>query len=118
MNKDLLIKEVTQHQIRKDLQNVQVGENIEVITKVFDKKDKEKFKLTTFKGTVISCRRKNLISHNFTVIKEANKLIVKKIFFFNSPLISEIKKVGKIKKVRRAKLFYLERMLSDKKSKS
>lgn len=118
MNKDLLIKEVTQYQLREDLQSVETGDQVEVITKLFDKKDKEKFKLTTFKGTVIACRRKNLISRNFTVIKESNKLIVKKIFFFNSPLISEIKKVGKIKKVRRAKLFYLERMLSDKKSKS
>lgn len=118
MNKDLLIREITKAQIREDLYPVKVGENVEVVTKVLDKKDLEKFKLNSFKGTVISCKRKNHISKNFSVIKESNKLIIKKIFPFNSPLIVEIKKLGKIKKVRRAKLYYLERNLSDKKSKS
>jgi large subunit ribosomal protein L19 len=117
MNKNLLIKQVTESQLRSDLPNIEVGENIEVISKLFDK-NKDKFKLISFKGTVIACNRRNLISYNFSVIKESNKTIVKKIFFFHSPLITEIKKIGKIKNVRRAKLFYLERMLSDKKSKS
>ena len=118
MNKDLLIKQVTESQLRSDLPNIEVGDSVEVLSKLYDKKNKDKFKLTSFKGTVISCNRKNLISHSFAVLKEANKIIVKKIFFFHSPLIAEIKRIGKLKKVRRAKLFYLERALSDKKSKS
>jgi large subunit ribosomal protein L19 len=118
MNKNLLIKQVTESQLRSDLPNIEVGENIEVISKLFDNKNKDKFKLISFKGTVIACNRRNLISYNFSVVKESNKAIIKKIFFFHSPLITEIKKTGRIKNVRRAKLFYLERMLSDKKSKS
>ncbi len=118
MNKNLLIEEITKPQMRDDLPVVSVGENIEVVTKLFDKKNKEKFKLTSFKGTVIATRRKKQISYNFAVMKEANRLVVKKIFFFHSPLIVEIKKLGKIRKVRRAKLFYLERLVSEKKSKS
>ena len=42
MDKYLLIKKITQHQIRKDLHNVKVGENIEVITKVLDKKNSQR----------------------------------------------------------------------------
>ena len=118
INKDSIIRDITSSQIRNDLPSVEVGENIEVFTKLFDKKNKDKFKLTSFKGTVISCRRRNQISSNFSIIKESNKLVVKKIFFYNSPLIVEIRKLGKIKKIRRAKLFYLERKLSEKKSKS
>ena len=118
MDKDLLIRKITQHQIREDLHDVKVGENVEVITKVFDKKNIDKFKLNSFKGIVISCKRKNRISRNFSVIKESNKVVIKKTFPFNSPLIVEIKRLGIIKKVRRAKLYYLERSLSDKKSKS
>lgn len=113
-----LISEINSSQIRKDLPKVEVGDNIEVSAKWFDRNNPDKFKINTFKGTVISTKRKNSLSETFTVIKESQRIIIKKVFFANSPLTVSIKKTGEMKKIRRAKLFYHERKLSDKKRRS
>lgn len=111
-----VIQEITKPYLRTDLLLIKVGDKVEVTTKIFDKKDQEKYKLSSFKGIVISLRREKQISANFTVIKESGKLMVKKIFFLHSALLNDIKKLGRIeKKVRRAKLYFLERELAKKK---
>ncbi|CAJ0762890.1 4214_t:CDS:2, partial [Entrophospora sp. SA101] len=48
--------------------------------------------------------------------KGSDKVAIRSIFTYHSPLIASIKKIGKInQKVRRAKLYYLERELAKKK---
>ena len=42
MDKNLLIRSIFEHQIRNDLLDIKVGDNVEVITKVLDKKDPKK----------------------------------------------------------------------------
>ena len=104
--------------MRIDLPKLEVGDNVEISIKWFDRINKSKFKLNTFKGIITSIERVNSLSSAFTVIKEAQKVIIKKKFFYNSPLLAGIKKIGSLKKVRRSKLGYYERALSDKKSRS
>ncbi|CAJ0824333.1 2821_t:CDS:2 [Entrophospora sp. SA101] len=112
-----LLSQITKSCLRDDLPSLEVGERVEVITKIQDKENKEKFKLSSFKGIIIAQRRKKQISYNFTVLHESNKLTIKQIFFYHSPLIAGIKKLGKInQKIRRAKLYFLERKLAARKA--
>lgn len=112
-----LLSQITQPYLRNDLLSLNVGEKVEVITKIQDKANKEKYKLSSFKGIIIAQKRKKQISYNFTVLHESNKLTIKQIFFYHSPLIAGIKKLGKInQKVRRAKLYFLERKLAARKA--
>lgn len=119
MNNNQIIEKLNSVSLRDDIQKIEVGDNIEISTKWFDNKgDSEKFKINIFKGVITSIVRKNSISSAFTVVKESPRIIIKKKFFFNSPLNISIKKIGRINKVRRAKLYYYERKLSDKKRRS
>src|SRR3954452_2845842 len=112
-----LLQEITKPYLRNDLPSLQIGEKIEVITKIFDKDNKEKFRLSSFKGIIVSQKRPKQISYNFAVLKESNKLTIKQTFFYHFSLIAEIKKLGMInQKVRRAKLSFLERKLAAKKA--
>jgi len=112
-----LLKQITKSYLRDDLPPLQVGEKVEVITKIQNKENKEKFKLSSFKGIIIAQRRKKQISYNFTILHESSKLVIKQTFFYHSRLIAEIKKMGKInQKVRRAKLYFLERKLASRKA--
>jgi ribosomal protein L19 len=101
--------------VRSDLPLLEIGDRIEVTLKN-SVSGKDKVRLTNFKGIVISQRNKKSPSYTFSVIKESNKVCVKSVFSYHSPLIHSIKKVGKLnQKVRRAKLYYLERSLAEKK---
>jgi ribosomal protein L19 len=115
-NMDLL-QEITKPYLRTDLPPLRIGERIEVVIKIPDKENKEKYKLASFKGIIIAQKRKKQISYNFTVLHESNKLAIKQTFFYHSSLITSIKKIGIInQKVRRAKLYFLERELAAKKA--
>lgn len=112
-----VIQEITKPYLRNDLAPVKVGEKVEVLVKIFEKGNKEKYKLASFKGIVISVKRRKQISCVFAVLRESNKVNIKQVFFYHSPLIAKIKKLGQInRKIRRAKLFYLERELNAKKT--
>ncbi len=100
-----LLRKITNTYLRKDLPSLRVGEKIKVNTKNGHSI-----------GTIISLRRKNEVNCTFTIIEETGKVILKKIYSYNSPTISSIEKTGKPMKVRRAKLFYLERSLAKKKA--
>src|SRR4051812_49614724 len=91
-----LLQEITKPYLRNDLPSLQIGEKIEVITKIFDKENKEKFRLSSFRGIIISQKRPKQISYNFTVLKESSKLVIKQIFFYHSSLIVDIKKMGMV----------------------
>jgi ribosomal protein L19 len=119
------ISNISKQYFRTDLPALQVGDKIEITTKHFnqnqnekEKKDdsKQKIRLTHFKGIVIAQKNCGQISYTFSVLKESSKLVIRSVFSYHSPLIVSIKKIGKInQKVRRAKLYYLERELAEKK---
>jgi len=98
---------------------ISVGDIIEVTTKNLEENDNKRFKICNFKGTVISQKNINSISRTFVVLWEHNKVVIESIFRYYSPLIQNIKKIGRInKRIRRAKLNYLTREASRKKDNS
>ncbi|CAG8576882.1 3637_t:CDS:2 [Scutellospora calospora] len=113
------IREITQQYFRTDLPPLRVGDKVEITTKNYNKNEKDKndgtlkHRLTHFKGTVITQKNPGQISYTFSVLKESKgseKVAIRSIFSYHSPLIVSIKKIGQInQKVRRAKLYYLER---------
>ena len=110
------LQEISKQYFRTDLPELQVGDKVEVTTKNFNENEKDKFRLTHFKGTIIAQKNKEQISYTFSILKESNKVAIRGIFSYHSPLITGIKKLGKInQKVRRAKLYHLERELAKKK---
>ena len=118
-------RDITKQYFRTDLPSLQVGDKIEVTTKHFNPNEKNKddgkpkCRLTHFKGTVIAQKNPHQISYTFSVLKDSkgsDKVAIRSIFTYHSPLIASIKKLGKInQKVRRAKLYYLERVMAKKK---
>lgn len=119
------IRDITKQYFRTDLPPLQVGDKVEITTKNFNQNEKNKedgktkYRLTHFKGTVITQKNPHQISYTFSVLKDSkgsDKVAIRSIFSYHSPLIVSIKKIGKInQKVRRAKLYYLERELAKKK---
>lgn len=112
------INDITQQYFRTDLPSLEIGDRVEITTKNFNQNEKDKFRLTHFKGEIIAKKNPKRISYTFSVLKESksDKVAIRSIFSYHSPLIVEIKKLGKInQKVRRAKLYYRERELAKKK---
>ncbi|WP_172575225.1 50S ribosomal protein L19 [endosymbiont GvMRE of Glomus versiforme] len=115
-NQGSLLDQINQPYLRNDLPSLEIGEKVKVIMGIQGKESKEAH-MSSFEGTIIAQKRKKQISYNFTVLHESNKLIVKQVFFYHSPLIVGIKKLGRInQKVRRAKLYYWERKLVARKA--
>jgi len=121
------LSQICKRYFRTDLPVLQVGDKVEITLKQFNlneqknKKDSvsPRSRLTHFKGTVIAQKNQGQISHTFSVLKDSkgsDKLAISSVFSYHSPFILSIKKAGKILgKVRRAKLYYLERELAKKK---
>ena len=119
------IRDITKQYFRTDLPPLQIGDKVEITIKNLNKTEKakndekSKYRLTHFKGTVIAQKNKGQISYTFSVLKDSkgsDKVAIRSIYSYHSPLIASIKKIGKInQKVRRAKLYYLERELAKKK---
>jgi len=121
---DTILHDITKQYFRTDLPPLQIGDKIEVTAKHFNQNEKnkdgkQKYRLTHFKGIVIAQKNPHQISYTFSVLKEgkgSDKVAIRSVFSYHSPLIISIKKLGEInKKVRRAKLYYLERELAKKK---
>lgn len=119
------LSQISKQYFRTDLPPLQIGDKVEVTAKHFIQKEKEKndstpkFRLTHFKGTIIAQKNQGQVSHTFSVLRDSkgrDKLAIRSTFSYHSPFIVSIKKTGKIlHKVRRAKLYYLERELAKKK---
>ena len=97
-----VLDELTKSQIRKDLPEFNVGDNIEIRVRVIEG-DKERTQI--FAGTVIQKRGAG-VSATFTVRKMSAGVGVERIFPLNSPMIASITRLH-ANKTRRAKLFYL-----------
>src|SRR4051812_7848189 len=111
------LQEMNKEYFRTDLPPLEVGDKVKVSTKIFNKNEKDKFRLTHFEGEIIAKKNPNQISYAFHVLKESAKVGIENVFSYHSPLIVSIKKFGgkPKQKVRRAKLYYLERKLAKKK---
>jgi ribosomal protein L19 len=115
------LQEIAKPYLRNDLPSLQVGEKVRVFISQFSKIDKED-KFFSFNGTIIKQRRKKQLNYAFTVLNEDSKVVIKQTFFYHSPLIVKIEKLGKIKlskkersrKIRRANLGFYEREITAK----
>ncbi|SHE61157.1 50S ribosomal protein L19 [Clostridium fallax] len=97
-----LIKQIESEQIRTDIPQFNVGDNVKVYVKV---KEGNRERVQMFEGTVIK-RQNGGLRETFTVRRLAYGVGVERTFPLNAPIIDKIE-VSRRGKVRRAKLFYL-----------
>ncbi len=101
-----IIEKVTADQLKKDLPDFKPGDTVLVSQKVIEG---NKERIQQFEGVVLS-RRGSGISKTFTVQKNSQGVLVERIFPLYSPNIEKIK-VVKRGKVRRAKLYFLRKII-------
>ena len=103
-----LVDKITEKQIRTDIPEFRVGDNVKVNIKI-DEKDARgniKTRIQTYEGLVMKIQGSK-ISKTFTVRKMSGNVGTEKTFPVNSPRIDSIEVVRK-GKVRRAKLNYIK----------
>ena len=102
-----LIDKITKSQIRTDLPEFRVGDNIKVNLKIEEKDSKgnKKIRIQAFEGLVMAIQGSG-VSKTFTVRKISGNVGTEKTLPVNSPKIDSIEVVRK-GKVRRAKLNYI-----------
>lgn len=105
-----LIDKITEKQIRKDIPEFQVGDNVRVDLKIkeVDSKGNEKTRIQAFEGLVMAIKGSG-ISKTFTVRKVSGNVGAEKTLPVNSPVIDSIT-VTRKGKVRRAKLNYIREL--------
>ncbi|MBQ7975831.1 MAG: 50S ribosomal protein L19 [Clostridia bacterium] len=102
MNKNEIISALTKDQIRTDLPELVVGNNVKVYQKI---KEGNRERVQMFEGTIIK-KQGGGIGATFTVRRISYGVGVEKTWPVNSPMIEKIE-VSRKGKVRRAKLYYL-----------
>jgi len=105
-----LIDKITKSQIRTDLPEFRVGDNIRVNLKIEEKDSKgnKKIRIQAFEGLVMAIQGSG-VSKTFTVRKISGNVGTEKTLPLNSPKIDSIEVVRK-GKVRRAKLNYIRNL--------
>lgn len=102
MNKNEIISALTKDQIRTDLPELVVGNNVKVYQKI---KEGNRERIQMFEGTIIK-KQGGGIGATFTVRRVSYGVGVEKTWPVNSPMIEKIE-ISRKGKVRRARLFYL-----------
>ena len=102
MNANEIITSLTKDQIRTDLPELVIGNNVKVYQKVTEG---NRTRTQMFEGTIIK-KQGGGIAQTFTVRRLSYGVGVEKTWPVNSPNIEKIEVVRK-GKVRRARLFYL-----------
>lgn len=102
MNATEIINALTKDQIRTDLPELVVGNNVKVYQKVVEG---NRTRTQMFEGTIIK-KQGSGIGATFTVRRLASGVGVEKTWPVNSPIIEKIE-VSRKGKVRRARLFYI-----------
>jgi large subunit ribosomal protein L19 len=97
-----IIKAVEQQYLKKDVPQFQVGDTVDVHTRIIEG---EKERIQVFSGTVIMKKGAG-IAETFTVRRIVNNEGVERIFPINSPFIAKVI-VRRSGESRRAKLYYL-----------
>ena len=101
-----LVEKVTEKQLKNDIPEFRVGNDVIVGCKVIETKNgKSRERIQNFEGTVIA-RKGHGVTETFTVRKISSGIGVERIFPVHSPNIAYIK-VTKNGIVRRAKLYFL-----------
>src|SRR5436853_7404099 len=99
-----IVKQVEQSYLKKDLPQFQVGDSVDVHTRIIEG---EKERIQVFSGTVIM-RKGAGINETFTVRRIVNNEGVERIYPVHSPFIASVT-VKRSGERRRAKLFYLRK---------
>ena len=102
MNSKEIISALTKDQIRTDLPDICIGNNVKVYQKVVEG---NRTRTQMFEGTVIK-KQGSGIGATFTVRRLSYGVGVEKTWPVNSPIIERIE-ISRKGKVRRAKLFYI-----------
>ncbi|MDD6214819.1 MAG: 50S ribosomal protein L19 [Firmicutes bacterium] len=102
MNANEIISTLTKDQIRTDLPELNVGNNVKVYQKVVEG---TRTRTQMFEGTIIK-KQGGGIGATFTVRRLSYGVGVEKTWPVNSPIIEKIE-VSRKGKVRRAKLYYI-----------
>ena len=97
-----ILRAIEQEQIRTDLPQFNVGDNVRVHVKI---KEGNRERIQVFEGTVIK-KQNGGLRETFTVRRVAYGVGVERTFPINAPIIDKIDVVRR-GKVRRAKLYYL-----------
>lgn len=97
-----IIRAIEAEQLRTDLPNFRVGDNVKVFVKI---KEGTRERIQMFEGTVIK-KQNGGLRETFTVRRVALGTGVERTFPINSPAIERVE-ISRRGKVRRAKLFYL-----------
>ena len=102
MNANEIISAITKDQIRTDLPELVVGNNVKVYQKVVEG---NRTRTQMFEGTIIKKQGAG-IGATFTVRRLSYGVGVEKTWPVNSPIIEKIE-ISRKGRVRRARLFYL-----------
>ncbi len=102
MNANEIISAITKDQIRNDLPELVVGNNVKVYQKVVEG---NRTRTQMFEGTIIK-KQGSGIGATFTVRRLSYGVGVEKTWPVNSPIIEKIE-ISRKGKVRRARLFYI-----------
>ena len=97
-----IIKEITAHQLKKDLPEFRVGDGVRVHTKV---REGDKERIQIFSGVVIA-RKGSGIHETFAVRRISYGEGVERVFPLNSPNIDKIE-IERESVPMRARLYYL-----------
>ena len=104
MNKNEIISALTKDQIRTDLPELVVGNNVKVYQKI---KEGNRERVQMFEGTIIK-KQGGGIGATFTVRRVSYGVGVEKTWPVNTPMIEKIE-ISRKGKVRRAKLYYIRK---------
>ena len=102
MNANEIISAITKDQIRNDLPDLVVGNNVKVYQRVVEG---NRTRTQMFEGTIIK-KQGSGIGATFTVRRLSYGVGVEKTWPVNSPIIEKIE-ISRKGRVRRARLFYL-----------
>ena len=102
MNANEIINALTKDQIRTDLPDLVVGNNVKVYQKVTEG---NRTRTQMFEGTIIK-KQGSGIGATFTVRRLSYGVGVEKTWPVNSPIIEKIE-ISRKGRVRRARLFYI-----------
>ena len=105
-----IVEEYLKKYKKENLPDVRPGDTVRVYEKFFDGK---KERVQVFEGVVIARKHGEEIGATITVRKVISGVGVEKTFPLYSPAVEKIE-IVKRAKVRRAKLYYLRRLLSKK----
>nr|YP_009297092.1 ribosomal protein L19 [Ceramium japonicum]AOM66435.1 ribosomal protein L19 [Ceramium japonicum] len=97
-----LIKKIEDKYKKKDIPNLQIGDNIKIQT-IIQEGNKER--IQTVDGVIIS-KNKSQLNTTITIRKVLQNIGVERVYLIHSPRIIDIT-IVKRAKVRRAKLYYL-----------